>query len=112
MIEHMGSYRFPISGYVDRFYFESLYANIAQGILLEFATDGPGFIDDEEPYETLGERLPCRRNSATIAKKSKAWSANSTPSAARRLSKKNIWTENKKQEPPRINETTPAFFAS
>lgn len=56
-IEHMGSYRFPISGYVDRFYFESLYANIAQGILLEFATDGPGFIDDEEPYETLGERL-------------------------------------------------------
>ncbi|MFZ2917906.1 MAG: ring-cleaving dioxygenase, partial [Trichococcus flocculiformis] len=40
-----------------RFYFESLYANIAQGILLEFATDGPGFIDDEEPYETLGERL-------------------------------------------------------
>ena len=56
-IEHMGSYRFPISGYVDRFYFESLYANIAQGILLEFATEGPGFIDDEEPYETLGERL-------------------------------------------------------
>jgi glyoxalase family protein len=56
-IAHMGSYRFPISGYVDRFYFESLYANIAQGILLEFATDGPGFIDDEEPYETLGERL-------------------------------------------------------
>nr|WP_319215682.1 VOC family protein [uncultured Trichococcus sp.] len=56
-IAHMGAYRFPISGYVDRFYFESLYANIAQGILLEFATDGPGFIDDEEPYETLGERL-------------------------------------------------------
>jgi len=56
-IEHMSAYRFPISGYVDRFYFESLYANIAQGILFEFATEGPGFIDDEEPYETLGERL-------------------------------------------------------
>lgn len=56
-IAHMNSFRFPTSGYVDRFYFESLYAPIAQGILFEFATDGPGFIDDEEPYETLGETL-------------------------------------------------------
>lgn len=56
-IEHMASFRFPISGYVDRFYFESLYSNIAPGILFEFATDGPGFIDDEEPYEILGEKL-------------------------------------------------------
>lgn len=65
-IEHMSSYRFPISGYVDRFYFESLYASIANGILFEFATDGPGFIDDEEPYEILGEKLalpPKFRNS-------------------------------------------------
>ena len=45
------------SGYVDRFYFESLYARIYPNILFEFATDGPGFIDDEEPYETLGEKL-------------------------------------------------------
>lgn len=56
-IERMSSYNFPTSGYVDRFYFESLYANIAEGILFEFATEGPGFIDDEEPYETLGEQL-------------------------------------------------------
>jgi glyoxalase family protein len=27
------------------------------GILFEFATEGPGFIDDEESYETLGETL-------------------------------------------------------
>lgn len=43
------------SGYVDRFYFESLYVRVGY-ILFEFATDGPGFMGDE-PYETLGERL-------------------------------------------------------
>lgn len=45
------------SGFVDRFYFKSLYTRLYPGILFEFATDGPGFIDDEEPYETLGEKL-------------------------------------------------------
>ena len=45
------------SGFVDRFYFKSLYTRMYPGILFEFATDGPGFIDDEEPYETLGEVL-------------------------------------------------------
>jgi glyoxalase family protein len=45
------------SGYVDRFYFESLYARPYSRILFELATDGPGFIDDEESYETLGETL-------------------------------------------------------
>lgn len=43
------------SGYVDRFYFKSLYVRIGH-ILFEFATDGPGFMGDE-PYETLGESL-------------------------------------------------------
>ena len=64
-IDRMAQFRFPTSGYVDRFYFESLYARIAPGILFEFATDGPGFIDDEEDYETLGETLalpPAFRN--------------------------------------------------
>ncbi|MDE1548589.1 VOC family protein [Jeotgalibaca sp. YN-L-12] len=56
-IEHMNHFNLPTSGYVDRFYFESLYARIANGILFEFATDEPGFIDDEEPYEILGEKL-------------------------------------------------------
>lgn len=45
------------SGFVDRFYFKSLYTRLYPGILFEFATKGPGFIDDEEPYETLGESL-------------------------------------------------------
>ena len=45
------------SGFIDRFYFKSLYTRLYSGILFEFATEGPGFIDDEEPYETLGELL-------------------------------------------------------
>lgn len=45
----------PNSGYVNRFYFESLYVRIGH-ILVEFATDDPGFMTDE-PYETLGESL-------------------------------------------------------
>lgn len=43
------------SGWVDRFFFEALYARIGH-ILIEISTDGPGFMGDE-PYETLGERL-------------------------------------------------------
>lgn len=50
------SFGFQTSGYVDRFFFESLYSRMAPGILFEFATDGPGFMGDE-PYETLGEKL-------------------------------------------------------
>ncbi|NYV64721.1 ring-cleaving dioxygenase [Bacillus sp. Gen3] len=55
-IQRMQSFRFPTSGYVDRHFFESLYANVAPQILFEFATDGPGFMGDE-PYETSGEKL-------------------------------------------------------
>ncbi len=44
------------SGLVDRFYFQSLYFRIPEGILFEIATDGPGFATDEEA-EHLGERL-------------------------------------------------------
>lgn len=47
---------FQTSGFVDRFFFGSLYSRMAPGILFEFATDGPGFMGDE-PYETLGEKL-------------------------------------------------------
>ncbi len=47
----------PNSGFVDRFYFKSLYTRLYPGLLFEFATEGPGFIDDEETYETLGETL-------------------------------------------------------
>lgn len=45
----------PNSGWVDRFYFEALYARVGH-ILIEISTDGPGFATDE-PYETLGESL-------------------------------------------------------
>lgn len=45
----------PNSGYVDRYYFESLYVRLGH-ILVELATDEPGFMQDE-PYETLGESL-------------------------------------------------------
>lgn len=55
-IDHMGAAGFGTSGYVDRFFFESLYARVAPGLLFEWATDGPGFLGDE-PYETLGEKL-------------------------------------------------------
>ena len=52
----MESFGFKTSGFVDRFFFQSLYSRVANGILFEFATDGPGFMGDE-PYETLGEKL-------------------------------------------------------
>lgn len=47
----------PNSGYVDRFYFKSVYIRLYPNILFELATDGPGFIDDQETYEVLGESL-------------------------------------------------------
>lgn len=47
----------PNSGFVDRFYFKSLYIRLYPNILFELATDGPGFIDDQESYENLGETL-------------------------------------------------------
>jgi len=55
-IGHMESFGFQTSGFVDRFFFGSLYTRVAPQILFEFATDGPGFMGDE-PYETLGEKL-------------------------------------------------------
>ncbi|MFD2046497.1 ring-cleaving dioxygenase [Ornithinibacillus salinisoli] len=54
--ERMRSFGFQTSGFVDRFFFGSLYVRVAPQILFEFATDGPGFMGDE-PYETLGEKL-------------------------------------------------------
>ncbi len=55
--EYLNSIHAPNSGFVDRFYFKSLYTRLYPAILFEFATEGPGFIDDEEDYETLGETL-------------------------------------------------------
>lgn len=54
--ERFESFGFQTSGYVDRYFFESLYTRVAPQILFELATDGPGFMGDE-PYETVGEKL-------------------------------------------------------
>lgn len=55
-IEQLNRVRMPNSGFVDRFYFHSLYFREPNGILLELATDGPGFETDED-LEHLGETL-------------------------------------------------------
>ena len=56
-IQHLDKIPARHSGYVDRFYFHSLYTRLYPGILFEFATLGPGFVDDEESIETLGTTL-------------------------------------------------------
>jgi len=44
------------SGYVDRYYFHSIYFREPGGVLFEIATDGPGMHVDED-MNHLGERL-------------------------------------------------------
>ena len=56
-IEYFNTLNLPNSGFVDRFYFKSVYIRLYPNILFELATDGPGFIDDQEDYEILGETL-------------------------------------------------------
>jgi glyoxalase family protein len=56
-MQRLLEYRIPNSGLVNRFWFKSLYSRIYPSILFEFATDGPGFVDDEEDYNKLGETL-------------------------------------------------------
>lgn len=53
---HLNRSGLRTSGVIDRFYFQSLYFRISNGILFELATDGPGFAADEDPAH-LGERL-------------------------------------------------------
>ncbi len=55
-INRISEARFPNSGFVDRFYFRSLYFREPNGILFEVATDGPGFDTDEDILH-LGESL-------------------------------------------------------
>lgn len=56
-INRLNSFNAGHSGFVDRFYFKSLYTRLYPHILFEFATEGPGFIDDEEDITILGETL-------------------------------------------------------
>ena len=46
----------PVTGPLDRHYFTSIYFEDPDGVILEIATEGPGFAVDEDP-EHLGERL-------------------------------------------------------
>ena len=54
--ERLRAAGYPNSGPVDRFYFRSLYLREPNGILIEIATDEPGFATDE-PAESMGEAL-------------------------------------------------------
>ncbi|GAA0373144.1 ring-cleaving dioxygenase [Bacillus horti] len=55
-IQVVNDLRIPNSGFVERYYFKSLYFREPNGILFELATDGPGF-EGDEPFESLGENL-------------------------------------------------------
>ncbi|WP_104990368.1 ring-cleaving dioxygenase [Deinococcus sp. NW-56] len=53
---HLAGLGLRTSGEVDRHWFRSVYYREPQGILIELATDGPGFAVDEDPAH-LGETL-------------------------------------------------------
>lgn len=55
-VEAIAALGIPNSGFVERYYFKSLYFREPNGILFELATDGPGF-EADEPFEHLGEKL-------------------------------------------------------
>ncbi|MFS0788167.1 ring-cleaving dioxygenase [Shouchella sp. 1P09AA] len=55
-VDHIEKEGFTTSGFVDRYYFKSLYFRESNGILYELATDGPGF-DIDEKLEDLGKEL-------------------------------------------------------
>ncbi|MFA9560102.1 ring-cleaving dioxygenase [Evansella sp. AB-rgal1] len=55
-VDRLNNFNIQNSGFVERFYFRSLYFRDRNGILFELATDGPGFESDED-FDTLGEKL-------------------------------------------------------
>jgi glyoxalase family protein len=54
--QHLAESDMPHSGPVDRHWFRSLYFREPNGLLIEIATDEPGFTTDE-PLDRLGETL-------------------------------------------------------
>jgi len=54
--EHLLSMGVEVSPVMERSYFRSIYFRSPDGLLLEIATDGPGFAVDE-PAEALGSTL-------------------------------------------------------
>lgn len=53
-LDRLDQLRVPNSGWVDRYWFRSIYFREPGGVLFEIATDGPGFGVDED-LATLGE---------------------------------------------------------
>jgi glyoxalase family protein len=57
--EHLLSLGIEVTPVMDRTYFESIYFHAPDGLLLEIATDGPGFAVDEAPDALgVGLKLP------------------------------------------------------
>jgi glyoxalase family protein len=54
--DEIESFGIRTSGYIDRYYFHSLYFREPGGVLFELATEGPGFASDEDA-EHLGEGI-------------------------------------------------------
>lgn len=54
--DHLLSQGINVSPVMDRTYFQSIYFRAPDGLLMEIATDGPGFAVDE-PVATLGANL-------------------------------------------------------
>jgi len=55
-LEKLESAGMRTSGLVERYYFRSIYFREPNGVLFELATDGPGFLTDEDEAH-LGEQL-------------------------------------------------------
>ena len=55
-LDHLRSLDIPVSRVLDRTYFKSLYFKAPDGLLVEIATDGPGFSVDEDA-SALGTAL-------------------------------------------------------
>ncbi len=55
-LDHLRSQGLQVTSVQDRSYFRSIYFRAPDGMLLEIATDGPGFAVDE-PEEALGQAL-------------------------------------------------------
>ena len=54
--DHLLSLGIEVTNVMDRTYFQSIYFHAPDGLLLEIATDGPGFLIDE-PATSLGSTL-------------------------------------------------------
>jgi glyoxalase family protein len=55
-LDHLRARGIEVTDILDRSYFRSLYFRAPDGVLLEIATDGPGFAIDEEE-DALGRAL-------------------------------------------------------